>query len=108
LIADLRSISTSELGYAKVNPNSFSNPKRPAAYTLASFPRPVFSLLFFRGFFVAGLQREFLTARMEGRCGARPHFWGTGVICETQEIPGAVLPAKAGIHSAQYCKGHFR
>jgi hypothetical protein len=96
------------LGYAKVNPNSFSNPKRPAAYTFAGFPCPFFSLLFFLGLFVVGLQHEFLTARMEGRCGARSHLWGTGVICETQAIPGAVLPAKAGIHSGQNRKGHFR
>jgi hypothetical protein len=29
---------------------------------------------------------------------------GTGVICETRKLPGAVIPAKAGIYSASHWK----
>jgi hypothetical protein len=29
---------------------------------------------------------------------------GTGVICETRALPGAVIPAKAGIYSASHWK----
>jgi hypothetical protein len=42
-------------------------------------------------------------ARRSGRS-APMHRGGTGVICETRVLRGAVIPAKAGIYSASHWK----
>jgi hypothetical protein len=35
-------------------------------------------------------------------------YFGGGVICETRALPGAVIPAKAGIHPASRRKCAFK
>ena len=44
-----------------------------------------------------------ILARLWAEYNSFPSF-GSGVICETQTLPGAVIPAKAGIYSASHRK----